>query len=117
MNELSLFLFNKYHGRVRLCVASRIILRTETEEHRGKNRRSSSGLSISLKTLPCNSPDDHDDAIKDVVGVLDVAEGPVDQHLQQHLQREQAGEHDVTDLQRIGQLIRLETQRQREESG
>lgn len=31
MNELSLFLFNKYHGCVRLCVASRIILRIETE--------------------------------------------------------------------------------------
>lgn len=60
----------------------------------------------------CSSPDDHNDAIKDIVGVLDVAKGPVDQHLQQHLQREQAGEHDVTDLQRIGQLIGLETETQ-----
>lgn len=28
--------------------------------------------------LVCNSPDDHDDAIKDIVGVLDVAKRPVD---------------------------------------
>lgn len=70
--------------------------------------------------LLCSSPDDHDDAIEDIVGVLDVTEGPVDQHLQQHLQREQAGEHNVTDLQSIGQLIRLEdrdTERQRQGSG
>lgn len=68
----------------------------------------------------CSSPDDHDDAIEDIVGVLDVAKRPVNQHLQQHLQREQAGEHDVTYLQCIGQLIRLEKRdaaRERQESG
>lgn len=71
-----------------------------------------------LQVLGCQrlcSPDDHDDAVEDVVGVLDVAKGPVDQNLQQHLQGEEAGENDVTDLQRIGQLIRLETVTEREE--
>lgn len=59
------------------------------------------------------SPDDYNDAIKDVVGVLDIAKGPVDQNLQQHLQGEQAGENNVTDLQRVGQFIRLKTRRER----
>lgn len=52
-------------------------------------------------------PDDHNDAIKDVIRILNVAEGPIDQHLQQHLQGEEAGEHNVTDLQSVGQLIGL----------
>lgn len=30
-------------------------------------------------------PDDHNDAIKDIIGILYVAKGPIDQHLQQHL--------------------------------
>lgn len=57
-------------------------------------------------------PDDHNDAIEDIVGVLDVTKGPVDQNLQQHLQGEQAGENNVTDLQRVGQFIRLKTERE-----
>lgn len=56
-------------------------------------------------------PDDHNDAIKDVIGILNVAKGPIDQHLQQHLQGEKAGEHDVTDLQSVGQLIGLQAER------
>lgn len=55
-----------------------------------------------------SSPDDHDYAIKDVVGVLDVAKGPVNQNLEQHLQGEETGEHNVADLQGIGQPFRLE---------
>lgn len=62
------------------------------------------------KVLFYNSPNDHDDAIEDIVRVLDVPKGPVDQNLQQHLQREEAGEHNVTDLQCVGQLIGLVTQ-------
>lgn len=71
-------------------------------------------LKNSHKVLLYNSPNDHDDAVKDIVWVLDVPEGPIDQNLQQHLQGEEAGEHNVTDLQRIGQLIRLKTQTKRE---
>lgn len=56
-------------------------------------------------------PDDHNDAIKDIIGILYVAKGPIYQHLQQHLEREEAGEHDVTDLQSIGQLIGLQEDR------
>lgn len=52
-------------------------------------------------------PDDHDDAVKDVVGVPDVAQRATGQQLQQHLQGEHAGEHNVADLQGIGQLIWL----------
>lgn len=53
-------------------------------------------------------PDDHNNAIKYVVGVLDVPKGSINQNLQQHLQRKQAGEYDVTDLQSVGQFFRLE---------
>ena len=49
-----------------------------------------------------SSPDDHNDTIEDIVGVLNVTERPIDQHFQKHLQGEQAGEHDVADLQCIG---------------
>ena len=59
-------------------------------------------------------PDDHNYAIKDIVGVLDVAKGPVDQNLQQHLQGEEAGKHNVADLQSISQLVRLKKQRQKQ---
>lgn len=53
-------------------------------------------------------PDDNNDAIKDVVGVLDVAEGTIDEQLQQHLQGKEAGEDDVADFQGIGKLLGLE---------
>ena len=53
-------------------------------------------------------PDDNYDAIKDVVGVLNVAKGAIHQQLQQHLQGKEAGEDDVADFQGIGELLRLE---------
>lgn len=52
-------------------------------------------------------PDDHNDAIKDVVGILNVAEGTIDEQLQQHLQGEEAGEDDVADFQGVGELLGL----------
>ena len=52
-------------------------------------------------------PDDHDDAVKDVVGVPDVAQWAAGQQLQQHLQSKHACEHNVADLQGVGQLIGL----------
>lgn len=53
-------------------------------------------------------PDDHNDAIKDVVGILNVAKGTVDEQLQQHLQGKEAGEDDVADFQGVGELLGLE---------
>lgn len=52
-------------------------------------------------------PDDDNDAVKAIVGVLDVAKEPESQELQQHLETEQTREHHVTDLQNICQLLRL----------
>lgn len=54
-----------------------------------------------------DSPDDDDDAVEAVVGVLDVAKEPESHELQHHLQAEQTCEHHVTDLQNICQLLRL----------
>lgn len=53
-------------------------------------------------------PDDDNDAVKAVVGVLDVAKEPESQDLQQHLKTEETSEHHVTDLQNICQLLRLQ---------
>lgn len=53
-------------------------------------------------------PDDNNDAIKDVVGVLDIAKGTVHEQLQQHLQGKEAGEDDVANFQGIGELLGLE---------
>lgn len=53
-------------------------------------------------------PDYNNDTIEDVVGVLDVAEGTVDEQLQQHLQGKEAGEDDVADFQSVGKLLGLE---------
>lgn len=53
-------------------------------------------------------PDDNDDTIKDVVGVLDVAKGAVDEQFQQHLQGKEACEDDVADFQGVGELLGLE---------
>lgn len=53
-------------------------------------------------------PDDNNDAIEDVVGVLDVAKGTVHEQLQQHLQGKEAGEDDVADFQGVGKLLGLE---------
>lgn len=52
-------------------------------------------------------PDDDNDAVKAVVGVLDVAKEPESKDLQQHLKAEKTSEHHVTDLQNIRQLLRL----------
>lgn len=52
-------------------------------------------------------PDDDDDAVKDVVGVPQVLEEAEGRQLEDHLQREHAGEDDVADLQDVGQLLRL----------
>lgn len=57
------------------------------------------------------TPDDNDDAVKDVVGVLDVAEGTVHEQLQQHLQGKEAGKDDVADFQGVGELLGLEDRR------
>lgn len=54
-------------------------------------------------------PDDDNDAVEAVVRVLDVAEEPQSQQLEQHLQAEQAGEHHVADLQDVCQLLGLRT--------
>lgn len=53
-------------------------------------------------------PDDNNDAIEDVVGVLDVAKGTVHEQLQQHLQGKEAGEDDVADFQGVGELLGLQ---------
>lgn len=59
------------------------------------------------------APDDDDDAVEDVVGVPQVLEEAKGGELQDHLQREHAGENDVADLQDVGQLVRLEGRRER----
>lgn len=41
-------------------------------------------------------------AIKNVVRVLDVAKRPIYQQLQEHLQGKETGKHNITDLQCIG---------------
>lgn len=46
-------------------------------------------------------------AIKNVVRVLDVAKRAIYQQFQEHLQGKQTGKDNITDLQCIGQLIRL----------
>lgn len=60
-------------------------------------------------TKPCDYqhthkhvPDYHNNAVENVVRVLDVAKGAVHQQLQEHLQGKQAGEDNVTDLQGVG---------------
>ena len=55
------------------------------------------------------TPDDDDDAVEDVVGVPQVLEEAKGGELQDHLQREHAGENDVADLQDVGQLVGLGT--------
>lgn len=52
-------------------------------------------------------PDDNYDPVKDVVRVLDVAEEAKGKEFQEHLQGKHACEDDVTDLQGVGQLVRL----------
>lgn len=57
--------------------------------------------------LSGHTPDDDDDAVEDVVGVPQVLEEAKGSELQDHLQREHAGENDVADLQDVGQLVGL----------
>lgn len=52
-------------------------------------------------------PNHHDDPIKDVVWVLNVAEGAVNEDFEQHLQGKEAREDDVAYLQGIGELLWL----------
>lgn len=53
------------------------------------------------------SPDDDDDAIKNVVRVVQVVEATKGSQLQDHLQGKHAGEDNVADLQNVSQLLRL----------
>lgn len=59
------------------------------------------------KASSCCVPNHHDDPIKDVVWILNVAEGTVNEDFQQHLQGKEAREDDVADLQGIGKLLGL----------
>lgn len=69
------------------------------------------GLGLSLPLLSFEVavwlPDDDNDAVKDVVRVSQVVEEPKGGQLQDHLQGKHAGEDDITDLQNVGQLLRL----------
>lgn len=56
---------------------------------------------------PGAPPDDDNDTVEAVVGVLDVAKEAKGHELQQHLETEQTREHHVTDLQNICQLLWL----------
>lgn len=60
-----------------------------------------------VRSLRGSTPDDDDDAVEAVVGVLDVAKEAQGHELEQHLQAEQAGKHHVADFQYISQLLRL----------
>lgn len=53
------------------------------------------------------SPDDNDDAVKNVVRVVQVVETTKGCQLQDHFQGKHTGEDDVADLQDISQLLRL----------
>lgn len=52
-------------------------------------------------------PDDHNNSIKDVVGVSQIFKEAKGSQLEDHLQGEHTGEHYVTNLQDISQFIRL----------
>lgn len=52
-------------------------------------------------------PNHHDDPIKDVVWILNVAKRTVNEDFQQHLQGKEACEDYVADLQGVGKLLRL----------
>lgn len=54
-----------------------------------------------------HTPDDDNDAVKDVVGVPQVLEEAEGRQFQDHLQGEHASEDNVTDLQHVGQLLGL----------
>lgn len=52
-------------------------------------------------------PNHHDDPIKDVVWILNVAKRTINKEFQQHLQGKEACEDNVADLQGIGKFLRL----------
>lgn len=60
-----------------------------------------------------HSPDDDNDAIKDVVRVPQVLKETKCREFEDHLQCEHTGEDDVADLQHIGEFIRLMKQEER----
>lgn len=60
-----------------------------------------------------NSPQYHNESIKDIEPILDVTEWSFRQELQQHLECKEATEEDVTVLQHQGQGHRLEGERSR----
>jgi len=59
-------------------------------------------------------PNHHDDPIKDVVWILNVAKRTINKNFQQHLQGKEAREDYVADLQGIGKLLRLGKEEERE---
>lgn len=52
-------------------------------------------------------PNHHNDPIKDVVWILNVAKRTINKDFQQHLQGKQACEDDIADLQGIGKFLWL----------
>lgn len=52
-------------------------------------------------------PYDHNNAIKDVVGILDVAEDAKRQQFEDHFEDKHASEDNIADLQDVCQLFRL----------
>lgn len=70
-----------------------------------------------VRSLPGSPPDDDDDTVEAVVGVLDVAKEAQGHELEQHLQAEQAGKHHVADFQYISQLLRLREEGRRIDFG
>lgn len=60
-------------------------------------------------------PYDNDDAIKNVVWIPDVAKQAKSQDHEGHLQDKHTGENNVTDLQHISQLFRLQGQEEKGE--
>lgn len=58
-------------------------------------------------------PNHHNDPIKDVVWILNVAKRTINKDFQQHLQGKEACEDDVADLQGVGQLVWLWAEKQR----
>ena len=54
-----------------------------------------------------SSPEDDDDAVKDVEPIADIVERPFSDHLEQHLDGEDCRENDVAKLDRQRQLFRL----------
>jgi len=63
-------------------------------------------LKVKIKSKP-PLPDDHNNAIKDVIGISQIWKEAKGSEFENHLQGEHTGKHDVTNLQDISQFIRL----------